>query len=357
MTATTTTTTKLLAMGDPQAPLRTVRGVLAHHGLLGSVDDATLRPGARLLSIGDHFDWGSVADRRRSADDGEALLSWLASHDPAQVVLLAGNHDLARVGELLGVSDEVFQRLQVLADKHYNGGKDVDDEAAFFRACSFSPSTEMVARDLSAYRASQQTLVSRLLLDRRLRLAHAEGGLLFTHAGVTRKALMRLGLDDGDPAELIADALNRALDDSVDRCLRATVPVPLVLPGLHCPGDGIGEGDGVLYHRPTFVDNDEWLEPRRYDPRRLPRGLWQVVGHVRDKRCVDALKGWSEPKTPVVGVVRHLVSHAGQVVYRHGLPPPRASLPADAAVVLFIDGAMQECPPENYQLLDVAAVT
>ena len=342
-------------MGDPQASLSKVRAVLAHHGLVDG-EAGPLRAGARLLSIGDHFDWGSVADRQNAADAGEALLSWLASHDAEQVVLLGGNHDLARVGELVGVDDVEFARLQVLADRHYWGAKHEDDEAAFFRACAFLPSTEILARDLSAYRASQQLLVKRLLLERRLRLAHAEHGLLFTHAGVTRKALMRLGVDDSSSPELIATTLNRALDDAVDACLRIPKPVPLALPGLHRPADGIGEGDGVLYHRPTFVDDDVWLEPRRFDPRRLPRGLWQVVGHVRDRRCVAALKSWSEPKQHAVGVVRHLIARGDDVVYRHGLPPPRAEVAADAAVMIFIDGAMQECPAERYQLLDVARV-
>jgi hypothetical protein len=343
----------LQAMGDPQAPFDTVRAVLDHHGMLAS---GRLKPGARLLSIGDHFDWGRVEDRQRSADDGEALLSWLAGHEASQVVVLAGNHDLARVRELVNVDDDAFARLQVLADRHYWGPKNEDDDAAFFRDCPFLPSTEIVARDLSTYRASQRALVKGLLLDRRMRLAHAEGGLLFTHAGVTRNALMRVGLDDGAAPEAIAAGLNRALDDAVDTCLRGPVDLPLALPGLHRPADGIGEGDGVLYHRPTFVDDDVWLEPRRFDPRRLPRGLWQVVGHVRDRRCVSALKAWSEPKTHVVGVVRHLIARGNEVVYRHGLPPRRSLVPADASVMIFIDGAMQECPPASYQLLDVAAV-
>ncbi|MDP2341096.1 MAG: transcriptional regulator [Deltaproteobacteria bacterium] len=353
MTATTTTTTTLLAMGDPQAPFQTVRAVLDHHKL---TQGDKLKPGARLLSIGDHYDWGGVNERQRAADDGDALLSWLSGHAAEQVVLLAGNHDLARVGELINVDDAEFARLQQLADRHYLGKKHPDDDAAFFNACRFLPSTEMVARDLSTYRASQQALVKQLLLDRRMRLAHAEGGLLFTHAGITRKALVRLGLDDSSPPNEIATALNAALDDAVDTCLRREVALPLGLPGLHRPADGIGEGDGVLYHRPTFVDDDAWLEPRRFDPRRLPRGLWQVVGHVRDRRCVSALKAWSEPKAHVVGVVRHLISEGDKVVYRHGLPPPRASVSPSAAVMIFIDGAMQECPPAQYELLDVAKI-
>lgn len=341
-----------MAMGDPQAPLTKIRGVLAHHALLA--DDGCLREGVRLLSIGDHFDWGRVDERKQAADDAEEFLGWLAAHDAEQVVVLAGNHDLARVGELMGIGDDEFRRLQGLADKHYWGAKDKDDDAAFFRACKFLPSTEILARDLSTYRAAQQDQVKRLLLQRRMRMAHAEAGLLFTHAGITRKALMRIDVDECGGASTIAATLNRCLDEAVDRCLGIAAAVPLVVPGLHRPADGIGEGDGVLFHRPTFVDDDQWLEPRRFDPRCLPRGLWQVVGHSRDRRCVSALKGWSEPRRHVVGVVRHLIAHGDQVWYRHGLPPPRAEVPADAAVMIFIDGAMQECAAENYELLDVA---
>ena len=36
----------------------------------------------------------------------------------------------------------------------------------------------------------------------------------------------------------------------------------------------------------------------------------------------------------------HLVAHGDSVTYAHGLPPPRAALPDDAAVMIFIDGAM-----------------
>lgn len=352
-------------MGDPQAPFVTVQAVVGQHRMLKGD-----RIHGRLLSIGDHFDWGRREDRAAAAADGESLLAWLASHDPEQVIVLAGNHDLARVGELNNVDDKRFAALQELADRHYFPPDDTSadqhdhDEMSFFKACSFLPSTEIVARDLSTYRHSQHLLVKKLLVERRLRLAHAENGLLFTHAGITRKALTRLGVDDEacaarEGAEVVAAALNRALDEAVARHLVHPTTTPLLIPGLHKPADGISEGDGVLYHRPTFVHKDQWLEPRRYDPRRLPHGLWQVCGHVRDKRCVSSLKSWSAVSEHKVGVVRHLIAWHDKdntVTYRHGLPPPRKEVGAEASVVIFIDGAMAECPPELYELLDVAAV-
>jgi len=374
-----TTPLTLRAMGDPQAPFEKVKEILRHQGLL-----AGDRINARLLSIGDHFDWGAVDDRDAAAKDGEELLTWLASHDPAQVILLAGNHDLARVGELNDVDDRRFAALQQLADRHYHPPRSAprptsavvaarhdDDEMAFFRACSWLPSTEIVARDLSTYRYSQHLLVKKLLVERRMRLAHAEGGLLFTHAGITRKALTRIGVDDSDVggvagAAIVAGALNRVLDEAVARHLVHPTTSPLVLPGIHKPADGISEGDGVLFHRPTWVMKDQWLEPRRFDPRRLPHGLWQVVGHVRDKRCVSSLRphhhapptavSWTDVVEHKEGVIRHLIAWNNTVMYRHGLPPPRAEVPKDAAVMIFIDGAMHDCPVADYELLDVSAV-
>jgi len=345
----------LIAMGDPQAPLSRVTDILRRHGLVRPGKRLRLRSGARLLSIGDHFDWGgSTAEARAdAAKDGEALLRALSAHDADDVILLVGNHDLARVGELLDVTDDTFAALQILADMHYYGAGSVDDEAAFFRLSAQSlPSTEIVARDLSTYRASQQALVLRLLLKRRLRLAHAEDGLLYSHAGVTRKHLWSLGLDEVAPPDEVAAALNARLDEAVSACLRRRPRRPLVVVGLHRPGDGIGEGDGCLYHRPTYVEADAWVEPRRFDPRTLPRGLWQVIGHVRDKRCVEALGRWSVPKEQALGAIRHLVSVDGDVVYRHGPPPPRQTLPPHASVMIFIDGAMGACPPERYELFD-----
>jgi hypothetical protein len=347
-------------MGDPQAPRAVVTEILKQHGMLRG---QRLAPSARLLSIGDHFDWGSAEEdvRAAAAVDGEAHLRWLAAHAPEQVVILAGNHDLARVGELADVDDDAFRALQRDADAHYYGDGGTDAERRFFRAGPALPSTEIVARDLSTYRASQRALVTRLLRRRRMRLAHAEGGLLFSHAGITRRALWHVGLhDDNVDAAAVADALNAALDAAVDACLGGRGSRrqrrPLSIPGLHRPADAIGEGDGVLYHRPTFVDKDQWLEPRRFDPRAMPPGLWQVVGHVRDKRLVSSLAPWSDVKASRDGVIRHLMVSNGKVTYTHGLPPPRNEVDPRAAVIIFIDGGMNACAADDYELLDVARV-
>ena len=205
-------------MGDPQAAGDVVTAILRQHGLLHG---ARLALGARLLSIGDHFDWGGATAEARAAaaTDGERTLRWLAAHPPEQAILIAGNHDLARVGELFDIDDDAFAAIQADADAHYYGDGGAAAESRFFRACPTLPTTEIIARDLSTYRASQRTLVTRLLRQRRLRLAHAEGGLLFTHAGVTRRTTWRLGLDDDASADDIAAALNAALDDAVDACL------------------------------------------------------------------------------------------------------------------------------------------
>jgi hypothetical protein len=343
------TARRLVACGDPQASFDALQGVLSRAGVLAgpSLSSSTPRVAddVRLLSIGDHFDWGPPEDRARVAASGERTLAWLADHDEDHVVVLAGNHDLARVGELAGfVDDDHFAAVQRLADAHYHAAAPDEAaqsaEAAFRRACPWLPGTEVVARDLSSFRVSQRRLVTDLLRARRLRLAHAAHGLLFTHAGVTRAALHRLGLPDDADAATVARALNAALDAAVDECLGGPTPRPLVIPGLHRPGDGVGEGDGVLYHRPIHRDDGAWLPPRRYDPRTLPRGLWQVTGHVGDKRCIASLGPWVVPGAHRHGVVRHLIAHDGRVTYDHGLPPPRAALPDDAAVVVFIDGAL-----------------
>jgi hypothetical protein len=351
--------TPLIACGDPQAPLEKTLGVLRRHRLL---DERGARPrivaGVRLLSIGDHFDWGgrSRSEREAAAHDGERHLRFLTSHDAQHVIVLAGNHDLARVGELLHLDDDDFARLQEAADRHYYEAPSVDHAAAFFRQRASLPSTEIVARDFSAYRASQRALVLSLLRRRRLRLAHAAHGLLFTHAGVTRKTVWQLGLDEDAAAADVAARLNEALDVAVDACLGGRKKRPLTISGLHRPGDGIGEGDGILYHRPTIVDDDQWLEPRRFDPRHLPRGLWQVVGHVRDARCIKALFGFSEVTQPTHGVIRHLTVIDGVVRYRHGPPPPRSSLPPDAAVMIFIDGGLSAADVDRYELFDATAL-
>ena len=83
-------------IGDPQGPFAKVRDVLARHGLL--VGDR-LAGDVVLISIGDHFDYDHH-DPIAAGQEGLKLLRWLADHEPAQVHILLGNHDAARVMEL-----------------------------------------------------------------------------------------------------------------------------------------------------------------------------------------------------------------------------------------------------------------
>src|SRR6185503_17057034 len=102
-------------MGDPQAPFDKVLAVLDRHGLLAGdrlADDVVL------VSIGDHFDYDHK-DPVTARAEGLRLLRWLASHDPAQVHLLLGNHDAARVMELATISDEEFAAARTCAPADY----------------------------------------------------------------------------------------------------------------------------------------------------------------------------------------------------------------------------------------------
>ncbi|MBI1948406.1 MAG: metallophosphoesterase [Deltaproteobacteria bacterium] len=343
---------RTLAIGDPQAPFGSFLEILDLHGALG--DDGWLVPEVSLISMGDHFDWGAPQDRAAAAEDGELLLRWLAAHDPEQVTILIGNHDLARVGELWDVSDDGFAAAQRLADQAYRQGDDL--EAAFKRAWPRFFSAELVARDLSTFRTSQRTLVEELLRAGRFRAAHAHGGALFVHAGVTRHELLQLGLEERASAEQIAAALDAALAAGAS----ALGSGPLALGALHQPGDGAHEGRGMFYHRPTLGEGDDagrlggerpW---RRFHPDQLPRGLTQVVGHVRDDKCRAELRGWCAPtlhhQVARDGPVRHLVVEGGRGRYAHGVPPSSTS---DAAVVIFVDNGMGKIGAlADYQLLD-----
>lgn len=339
---------RTLAIGDPQAPFDTFLTILDQHGALG--DDGRLAPDVALISMGDHFDWGGVAERAAAAEDGELLLRWLAAHPAEQVTILAGNHDLARVGELWDVSDQQFLAAQSHADLCYRCG--VELEAAFKRNWPRFFGAELIARDLSTFRASQRALVTELLRSGRMKAARAHHGALFVHAGVTRFELSQLGLDERASPAAIAAALDGALADACRELGRR----PLSMAALHQPGDGEHEGRGMYYHRPTLGEGDDarrlggdrpW---RRFHPSDLPRGLTQVVGHVRDDKCQAELRRWSARETPLDGPIRHLAVEGERGRYRHGAPEAASS---DAAVMIFVDNGMAKvAAPTDYQLLD-----
>ncbi len=342
-----------VAVGDPQAPLGKFLQILDRHSLLGA--DGRLAAHVMLVSMGDHFDWGERADRTGRSDT--ELLAWLAAHPADQVVLILGNHDLARVGELARFDDASFREAQVEADTAY-WDKQPERAEVEFRARWGVPSWEMVARDFAAFRVEQRTLVAALLQTERFRAAHAAAtDLLLCHAGVTHDELQAVGVPAAasTDAEAVAHALNEALAAAV----RDWKSGPLAIPSLHRPGDASAEGGGMFYHRPARVEGEVRSEllRRRFDARRLPAGLIQAVGHVRHKKCRELL-GVSTPASAPVessnGPLRHLRVRGDEIAYAVGVPPETVH---DAATLLFLDGAMAQARIEDYELLDLDART
>ena len=345
------------AVGDPQAPFETFLGILDRHGLLG--DAGRLREDVALVSIGDHFDWGGPGRREEAARSGLLLLAWLAAHPPDQVALIAGNHDLARVGELVGFDDASFAVARAEADRAYRGGAtDPGAQARLLERFPALATAETAARDLATFRTEQRTLVTSLLRAGRFLLGlAADDDLLLCHAGVTIDELAALDLraDRQRDARSVAFALNEAFDAAVDAWDGRE---PLGIPRLHRPGSAAkGEARGVLLHRPAHRESDskqdlyEGPPRRRFDPRWLPVGLTQAIGHIRDKKCRELMGPWSDGAPPRDGPLRHLRVSGETVRYARGLPDgddPRA------ATLVFLDGGMNFlADATDYELLDL----
>jgi hypothetical protein len=343
-----------LAIGDPQAPAERFFEILDGKGLLG--DDGRLAPEVALASMGDHFDWGAPNERGRAARDGERILAWLAAHPADQVTLIAGNHDLARVGELARFDDASFAEAQAHADLAYRDGvTDGERERALLERWPDVPTAECLARDFSTFRASQRARVAGLLAERRLVLGHAAADdLLLVHAGVTDEDLAAVDLPPSQRGD--ARAIAGALAAELGRALAAwDGRSPLAVGALHRPGTAhAGEARGMLLHRPSDPDRDEaasFARPaRRYDPRRLPRRLTQAVGHIRDNKCRKLLARWCKGDAAGDGPLRHLATDGIGVAYAAG--PPAGASPGEARMV-FLDGGMRFCEPARYQLFDL----
>jgi hypothetical protein len=340
-----------LAIGDPQADITRFLALLDRQGLLGP--DGWLSPEVQLISVGDHFDWGKAHEREEVATSALRLLAWMAAHPADQAVLLLGNHDLGRVGELADFTDARFAAAQVEADRIYQGD-DTDEarERDFLTRYPEVPNVELVTRDFGTFREVQRDWVAHLLRVGRFRVAHAAAeDLLVLHAGVTREDLRMMGLPEARWAHApsVADALNRALDAAV----AAWKGGPFSIPGLYQPGSAAyGEGRGIFYQRPSLLPEDAAHRAatprRRFDPHRLPPGLTQVVGHTRDKRSRELLALPREGARD--GVLRYLVADGSTLHYHAGTPPP---VSPHEAVLIFTDGGMRESPLEAFELLDL----
>ena len=309
--------------------------------------------------MGDHFDWGGRDDRQKASDDGLRLLCWLAAHPSDQVTLLLGNHDLGRVCELVRFDDASFGQARAEADAVYfveQAEPGNPAEAAFRLRFPDLPTAEIAARDLATFKVSQRTTVEALLRACRIRVALApDDHLLLCHAGVTRDDIAALGVPDRaqHSASEVAAVLNAALETAVEAW---DGRAPLAIPHLHQPGDAArGEGRGIFYHRPSnpLCEDARLFEGpprRRFDPRRLPMGLVQAIGHIRDKKCRELLVGWHDGAPPADGPLRILTTDGCKVRYARGVP---GRWSGDEAAIVFLDGGMAEATPERYELFDL----
>jgi hypothetical protein len=329
---------RAFAIGDPQGTAERFLGALAARDLLGA--DGWLRPDVRLISMGDHFDY-YIPERLRARVEGVLILGWLAAHPREQIGILAGNHDLARVIEFAATDDAQFDAATELALRIERAAAADRDalEAEFRRRHPDIPTPGYARRDYNAFTVEQRTLVKRMLLADRFDLARAERAvdgtpLLLTHAGITQELLATLGLADERAPAVIADALNARLRAAVARVAddwRAGGTMALSLEPLHMGGADGKEGGGLLYHRPADLERPD-ADPdwelarggRRYDPRALPRGLTQVIGHTGHHKAFRELARWRAPDMDDRrGGLRTLrVTAEGAVSYARGTHAP-----------------------------------
>ncbi|HEY6037868.1 MAG TPA: metallophosphoesterase [Kofleriaceae bacterium] len=357
-------TTRAFVMGDPQAPFAKVLAVLDRHRLLAG---DRLAPDVELVSIGDHFDY-DVLDPETAGKEGVKLLRWLASHDPAQVRIVLGNHDASRVMELIGFDDAGFTEARAFAREIDAATRTVAEFRATYPAL---PPHGVIGRDYASFYAEQRALVIELLLAGRFALA-AVGALanrtevLITHAGVTERELGLLGIAGLTDAHAIALVLREFLSSAIESARPAWQRgelVPLDLAPLHVAGGEGFEGGGLLYHRPSNPATGSLFDqarPRRFDPRTLPRGLTQIAGHSGHAKCVFELGAWVTPaaRARKHGGVRTLIVEGDAVTYdlvTAGAPFPIARGP-DIAELVLVDGEMRRVATDEIDLLPIAGL-
>lgn len=342
-----------VALGDCHANLERVLSILDQAGLLAA--SGWLRGDVHLVTMGDYFDFGPFEDRVGAGEDGTALLAWFAAHSVDQVTILLGNHDLARVGELVGYDDDRFQRAALTAygiergRDHRARGDIADPHQQFLDQHPALPSLAHATRHYACYRAKQREVMTRLLRQRRCVVAYAhDDALLCTHAGVTRSDVRTLGAGARLGALAVAAGLNEALFDAVAKWRAET---PLEIAGLHRVGSATkGPTGGIFSHRacnPDALDRTVWREGKRarrlYDARDLPE-FRQVCGHMRDRECIERFGPWSRVTRARAGVLRGFAIRNGCPCYEHGA--------ASDAQIYFVDGEMGQ-GNARYELLDL----
>jgi hypothetical protein len=353
------------AVGDAQTTFARFMQVLARHGVLGP--DGRVAENVGLVAVGDYFDYGIVDDTNvvEVGREGTTILKWLASHSPEQVVILFGNHDLARVMELAFETDAGFRAAQhkaraVIADP--------TTRAAFFAEHPRIPTPEVALRDFSSFCVEQRELVQDLLLQSRARLAvvarrHGRD-VLISHAGVTLADLKACGSHATDAAA-IADDLDAFLERAVENVRplwSSDALAPLDLSPLCVAGVSDAEGGGLVFHRPSdparpAITDVAWeTNPervRRFDPHILVPGVTQACGHTSHQRCIKEMPRWTDAATAAerAGHIRLLQVSGDEVTYRIGVTPQATT------ALYLIDGDMNRVAVGDYEILPLDGVT
>ncbi|MEL6349984.1 MAG: hypothetical protein AAFV53_43180 [Myxococcota bacterium] len=342
---------RLLALGDPQAPFTRFQDVLRRHDALDASGD--LAEGVSFLSMGDHFDFAAPEgwDLANVGDQGVQILDWLDRQPSGRAMTLAGNHDVSRVMELAHLSDEDFAQARDLAA---TGPK--EDFQNQFPAI---PSPGIALRDYAAFSVQQRERVQSLLLSGRMVLAAAvetPGGhaALATHAAVTSRELMLLGIPGERDPVCIAEALNGLLAarlEAVRPKWENGETAALSLWPVHRAGTSGQEGGGLLYHRPQTLPMDAWGQRgnRRYQPTALPKGLLQICGHTHHEKAAALMADIAPSVDAVGGRLRSLVVDADGVRYVTGLVQPAG----EQATLWMTDGRLSH--NDDVEMLELTA--
>lgn len=359
--------TEFVVLGDPQAPIARLFAVLDHHRLL--TIDGWLRPDIGLISVGDHFDFASD-DSASAGMQGVHFLAWLAAHDPSQVTILLGNHDVERVMSLGACSRADYLEAQQAGRDMLHAKEPRERRAWLDHWVANHPDhpPAVAAHDYRSFVVDQRDLVKRLLLVGRLQLAAVVDQVdgrpaLVTHAGISLREHDILG--QGLDIHAIAIALNRRLARAVDVVRddwSRGGAIRLDLAPLYHGWSATRPNGGLLIHRPDLRDTpghdarlglDPPLAPRSQRPQEfLLFGVDQVVGHTV---AAQRLTTWLKPMVTEgasaagLGPLLRLARVGGRTI----LGTMSETADGRERSMTFVDVAMAITPPERVDLLRV----
>ena len=365
---------RAVVLGDPQAPICTLLEVFDHQGLL--TKNGWLHPQVQIICVGDYCDF-PTDHSFEAGRQGAAFLAWMAAHDPKQVVLLLGNHDVERVASLGACTLVAFDEARTAA-AHLLTLVTRDERKEFLTTWSERHPDHppmVAAMDYHCFHPAQAPLLRRLLMSGRIGLAAVVTDLitqspaLVTHAGVTRAIADGLSCDKTPQA--LAVALNGLLHDAVNRVRPAWIrndPVPLDLRPLYQTWEPLRPNGGLLIHRPCRDPSrdrhhhdlglGESVLPRSVPPEEfLLPGLIQIVGHTRTARCPRLMGGW-QGATPLAETPgRPLVLERDDAEAYRLVTISERSPGKFRSSVIFTDVAMATVPADVVELLSVGVMS